>query len=199
MIKISNLNLICILLLASCCLSKQIKKENSEDGKWVYCSEEDRISDVKSYVKNDDMLCLKKHLNIHLFSLSLKQIILNKKAPGDDGIGYNILEVKKNGIVVSTLRLEKENEPFSFITGFVKIREGRYIVDIDKDGIIEFAFVNYGTERNRFTQAKIYSLLHDGKIKFYGNGTYNKVTGGYVLFGCPNCHTINPEACKSCY
>ncbi|MCK5074474.1 MAG: hypothetical protein KAQ98_13670 [Bacteriovoracaceae bacterium] len=75
----------------------------------------------------------------------------------------------------------------------------KYYYGWTEDGALEFALVNYGTDRNRYTKAKIYSLQKDGKLELYGRGTYNKDLGEHVLFGCPDCHTINLDACKSCY
>ncbi len=101
--------------------------------------------------------------------------------------------------MVEEIRLEKKGYPFYRFIGFVKLREGKYLVDLDGNGLFEFAVVRYGSDRNRFTKAQIYTLQKDGSLKFHRTGTYNKDLGKYVLFGCPDCHTINIDGCKSCY
>ncbi len=191
-------------LLFSCSnlpISKQsieIKQE-TEKKHWVYCTEIDRVNDKKTYNNYNDNLCLKNKLKIGMYEIYLKSTILNHNAIGSTEIGHNELLVKKNKKIIEKIKLEKEGYPFYFTTGFAKIRKDVYQIDLNKDGITEFALVHYGTDRNRYTSAQIYSLQKNGKLKLYGIGTYNKDFGKHVLFGCPNCHTINLDACKSCY
>ncbi len=171
----------------------------TEASRWVYCTENDKINDKKTFDANDDELCLRKKLKIGSYVIHLKSTILNSSADGADEIGYNELIIKNKKKIIKKMKLEKKGDPFYFITGFAKIRKGVYQTDLNEDGIMEFALVNYGTDRNRFTRAKIYSLHPNGKLKLYGMGTYNKDLAENVWFGCPDCHTINIDACKSCY
>jgi len=174
-------------------------KSNVENKHWVYCTEVDRINDKKNYYTYNDNLCLKKKLKIGTYEIYLKAIILNPDAVGATEIGYNELVIIKNNKIIKKLKLEKNDDPFYLITGFAKIRKDVYQTDLNQDGIIEFALVNYGTDRNRYTRAKIYSLQKNGSLNLYGRGTYNKDLGEHVMFGCPDCHTINLDACRSCY
>ncbi len=206
MMQINSFIILSIIqvLLSSCSDLRKVAKKNEtksevESKHWVYCTELDRVSDKKKYDTYDDDLCLKKKLKIGKYELHLNSVILNRNADSDNKIGYNELIIRKNKKIVLKTKLEKEGYPFYFVTGFAKIRKGVYQKDLNKDGIIEFALVHYGTDRNRYTKAKIYSLLQNGKLKRYGMGTYNKDLGEHVLFGCPDCHTINLAACKSCY
>ena len=174
-------------------------KDQDSGRYWVYCTEQDRKNNKKSFSGDEEDLCLRKKLTIGSYELSLKATIVDMNAEGDDEIGYNELIIKKKKKIIEKIRLEGKRTPFYFTTGFAKIREGIYTTDLNNDGIIEFALVHYGTDRNRYTKAQIYSMQDDGKIILYGKGTYNKDLGKHVMFGCPDCHTINLDACKSCY
>lgn len=200
--RINSLYFIAVLLFSSC--SVQIVENKSEDDKdsnkqWVYCSPEDKLKGHKSYIKHDDMLCLKDSLNIGGISIYFKQHVKKKNTTRSDLIGFNELIVRNRTKILKKIRLERKGDPFYLITGFVKLREGKYLVDLNDDGIQEFSFVRYGSDRNRFTKAQIYSITKNGKIKLFGKGVYNKDQGKHVLFGCPDCHTLNPDACQSCY
>lgn len=199
--QINKLSLIALQVLLFGCseLEKVPYTGEAEQSRWVYCTEMDRKLDRKSYDHYDDNLCLKKRLKIGKFELSFNSVILNRNAESDDNIGHNELIIKNNKKIIQKIKLEKEGDPFYFVTGFAKIRKGAYQQDLNKDGVNEFAIVHYGTDRNRYTRAKVYSFQPNGKLKLYGMGTYNKELGEHVLFGCPDCHTINLAACKSCY
>jgi hypothetical protein len=207
--QINNFILLFIiqLLLISCSEVSIVPKKKElnlgknriENRDWVYCTEKDRLNGKRTFNNAYDALCLKKKLRIGIYELYLKATILNSSADSDDKIGYNELILKKRKKIIKKIKLEEKGAPFYFTTGFAKIRKDVYQTDLNKDGIIEFALVNYGTERNRYTRAQIYSLQKNGSLDLYGLGTYNKDLGEHVMFGCPDCHTINLNACKSCY
>ena len=167
---------------------------------WIYCTEEDAKQDKKTPINHDDTLCLRDFLQIDNYRIFFRSTVLGPDPTAPVNIGYNelIVEDSEKNILVQK---KIEDDPYLFftITGFPKLRKGRYLEDLDGDGLMEFAIVHYGSDRNRFAKATIYSLLQTGKIRRYGVGTYNKDAGAFVLFGCPDCHTMNFEACRKCY
>lgn len=131
--------------LSACTIS--IENDNSANQEeatrnWVYCTPEDQSKDIKTYIRDDDTLCVKGFLNVGKYKLMVKQT---------------------------------------------------------SDGVKEFALVTYGSGRNRVAKAQIYSITQNANLRYYGTGTYFKELGGYVKFGCPDCSSLNPEACKKCY
>ena len=68
----------------------------------------------------------------------------------------------------------------------VPIRKGKYIADLNGDGLYEITILPWHYGNATFWTAQIFTVKLNKLVK-YGEGRYNLEFGPNVLLGCPKC------------
>lgn len=111
--------------------------------------------------------------------------------------GYQELIRYKNGKIIETMKLRKDEDAYWSEVPFVRIRKQKYLVDLDGDGYLEFAFYPFSPGSAIWGRVRIFSLKD--KIEFWGYGKYQFEGDTFVQLGCLDCSKFKPEACKKCH
>jgi len=154
-------------------------------------------SKPKKYYSGD-LVCTKKKIVISENEfLKINFVITNEKSEDPYEYGYQELLRYKNGTVINKLKLRRDDDAHWSETPFVRIREQKYLHDLDNDGLLEFAVFPFHPGSAVWGTARIYSL-RKGEIKYWGKGRYQFEGDTYVKLNCMKCSKFNKSACTKC-
>ena len=122
--------------------------------------------------------------------------VINRSAQDPYEYGYQELIRYKNNKAVERISLRRSGDVHWNKVPFVRVREQKFLADLDGDGHLEFAVFPFSPGSAIWGTARIYSLKD--KIEFWGNGRYRFELDTFVQLECMKCSKFNPEECKKC-
>lgn len=201
--KNSFIYLVVILLSISCTTKKEISKKDSI---FTTADNYDFNKKIKAQCTPKDNFviyelgdtpCWKYFLQINKNeSLKIDFKVTNKNSKDLYEHGYQELARYKNGKLVETMKLRKDEDAYWNEVPFVRIRKQAYLADLDNDGYLEFAVFPFSSGSAIWGTVRIYSLKD--KIEFWGEGRYQFEGDTFVQLNCMRCSKFNPDECKKC-
>lgn len=144
-----------------------------------------------------DLVCIRKKIVVSQREWLEVQYVVTEA--GSDDLyerGYHELRRFYDERVVERINLRRPEDAHSLDAPFVRIREKKYLADLDNDGYLEFAIFPFHPGSAIIMTARIYSLRE--RITRWGEGRYQFEGDTYVKLNCNEYSKFNRIACKKC-